>query len=106
LVPAGEGEGEGEEASAALHQHLLVEFALSLLQGALRKGIINPRAPGAGVDAVQLLRCGMSPALSMPLHADAVRSSGSSSLQVAGAAAQQSSSAISSPACLLPIHPP
>lgn len=51
LVPAGEGEGEGEGATAALHQHLLVEFALSLLQGALRKGIINPRAPGAGVDA-------------------------------------------------------
>lgn len=32
----------------ALHQHLLVEFALTLLHGALRKGLINPRAPGAG----------------------------------------------------------
>ena len=39
--------GEGAE-RAALYQHLLVEFALTLLQGALKKGIINPRAPGAG----------------------------------------------------------
>ena len=39
--------GEGSE-RAALYQHLLVEFALTLLQGALKKGIINPRAPGAG----------------------------------------------------------
>lgn len=42
------GGDEGGERAAALHQHLLVEFALSLLQGALKKGIINPRGPGAG----------------------------------------------------------
>ena len=46
--PAGQGGDEGGERAAALHQHLLVEFALSLLQGALKKGIINPRGPGAG----------------------------------------------------------
>ncbi|KAL4434124.1 hypothetical protein ABPG75_000565 [Micractinium tetrahymenae] len=46
-VPTGRGEGDEAERAAALHQTLLVEFALSLLQGALRKGIINPRGPGA-----------------------------------------------------------
>ncbi|PRW58885.1 small subunit processome component 20-like protein [Chlorella sorokiniana] len=46
-VPTGKGGDDGGERAAALHQHLLVEFALSLLQGALRKGIINPRGPGA-----------------------------------------------------------
>lgn len=59
-LAAGEGEGEGDGgATAALHQHLLVEFALSLLQGALRKGLINPRAPGAGAVALLLFCCGM-----------------------------------------------
>lgn len=47
-VPTGTGGEGGEERAAALHQHLLVEFALSLLQGALKKGLINPRAPDAG----------------------------------------------------------
>lgn len=57
--PTGKGGDDGGERAAALHQHLLVEFALSLLQGALRKGIINPRSPGAGghCDAVELLAC-------------------------------------------------
>ena len=48
-VPPPSVAGAGSEASqAALHQHLLVEFALALLQGGLKKGIINPRAPDAG----------------------------------------------------------
>ncbi|EFN57812.1 hypothetical protein CHLNCDRAFT_51116 [Chlorella variabilis] len=51
-MPTGKGEGEGDggssAATAAMYQHLLVEFALSLLQGGLRKGTINPRSPGAG----------------------------------------------------------
>ena len=42
------GKEGGEDDRAALHQHLLVEFALSLLYGGLRKGLINPRAPNAG----------------------------------------------------------
>eukprot|EP00887_Chlorella_sp_A99_P000887 scaffold5.g887.t1 len=33
--------------AAALHQHLLVEFALSLFLGVLKKGLVNPRAPDA-----------------------------------------------------------
>ena len=48
-VPPPSVAGAGSEASqAALHQLLLVEFALALLQGGLKKGIINPRAPDAG----------------------------------------------------------
>ncbi|PSC76593.1 small subunit processome component 20-like protein [Micractinium conductrix] len=45
-VPSGR-DGADESRAVALHQHLLVEFALTLLHGALRKGLINPRAPGA-----------------------------------------------------------
>lgn len=37
-----------DDRAAALHQPLLVEFALTLLHGALKKGLLNPRAPEAG----------------------------------------------------------
>ena len=42
-----DAEAAAEASAAALHQHLLVEFALTLFQGALRKGLVNPRAPGS-----------------------------------------------------------
>ncbi|KAL4860053.1 Small subunit processome component 20 [Chlorella vulgaris] len=47
-IPNGNREGlDTDQAATALHQHLLVEFALSLFQGALRKNIVNPRSPSA-----------------------------------------------------------
>ena len=67
-LPAGRGESNEAERAAALHQPLLVEFALSLLQGALRKGIINPRGPGAGVrlPSVHLYNASRLPVSSAP----------------------------------------
>jgi U3 small nucleolar RNA-associated protein 20 len=44
-IAGGGGAAPAAADPAALHQHLLVEFALTTLQSALKKGAVAPRAP-------------------------------------------------------------